>query len=209
MIGRTDAFDLAGANDPAAPNSVTKPFRIVSVLLLSVVVRARRGLLEVATIVVRKEAFDANHLYGMSRHFVWLIPVTNLGVFVALGLLGWVATLAWPRRGRWLLARRLMRACAVAGGSDRLSPDLLAGLAGHDAGDRHAAVPVFETNPRLFRRFVQVSFPAAVGILLASGGVALGWRPDQADRARANGLCHRRGRPTSCWSCSTRSPRAT
>jgi len=45
------------------------------------------GLLEVATIVVRKRLFDTNHLYGMSHHFVWLIPTTNVCVFVALGLL--------------------------------------------------------------------------------------------------------------------------
>ena len=55
------------------------------------------GLLEVGTIVIRKELFDANHLFGMSRHFVWLIPVTYLGVFLVLGFIGWCAGLAWPR----------------------------------------------------------------------------------------------------------------
>ena len=43
------------------------------------------GLLEVATIVVRKHTFDPNHLYEMSRHFVWLIPLTNLCLFLAPG----------------------------------------------------------------------------------------------------------------------------
>ena len=49
--------------------------------------------------MVRKRAFDENHLYGMSRHFVWLIPATNLGVFLLLGLLGWLVILVWPRHG--------------------------------------------------------------------------------------------------------------
>ena len=35
--------------------------------------------------MLRKRLFDSNQLYGMSRHFIWLIPVTNLCVFLALG----------------------------------------------------------------------------------------------------------------------------
>jgi hypothetical protein len=38
--------------------------------------------------VFRKQVFDPNHLYKMSRHFVWLIPLSNVFVFVALALLG-------------------------------------------------------------------------------------------------------------------------
>ena len=55
------------------------------------------GLLEVATIVVRKAVFDDNHLYGMSRHFVWLIPATNLGLFLLMGLAGWLVIRACQR----------------------------------------------------------------------------------------------------------------
>ncbi len=40
------------------------------------------GLLEVGTIVVRKRTFDPNHLFEMSRHFLWLIPLTNLCLFL-------------------------------------------------------------------------------------------------------------------------------
>ena len=55
------------------------------------------GLLEVGTIVLRKELFDPNQLYGMSRHFVWLIPLTNLGLFLVLGCLR-RGRLPWPGR---------------------------------------------------------------------------------------------------------------
>ena len=68
------------------------------------------GLLEVGTTVIRKQTIDPNHLYRMSRHFVWLIPVTNVCVFLAMGLVGCLLGLAWPRRGRWLAARVL---CAL------------------------------------------------------------------------------------------------
>jgi hypothetical protein len=68
------------------------------------------GLLEVVTIVLRKRLFDMNQLYGMSRHFVWLIPITNVCIFVALGSLGSMIVLAWAQRGRWLLSRAC---CAV------------------------------------------------------------------------------------------------
>ena len=67
--------------------------RPMSLLLLSAWCGLVAGLLEVGTIVIRKEMFDANHLYGMSRHFVWLIPVTNLGVFLVLGFFGWMCWL--------------------------------------------------------------------------------------------------------------------
>ena len=95
------------ARPPRAP--VAKPLGLMSLLLLSAWCGLVAGLLEVGTIVIRKEAFDANHLYGMSRHFVWLIPVTNLGVFLVLGLFGWIAGLAWPRRGRWLFSAACAR----------------------------------------------------------------------------------------------------
>ena len=39
-----------------------------------------------AAIVLRKHTFDLNQFYWMSRHFVWLIPLTNLLIFLALGL---------------------------------------------------------------------------------------------------------------------------
>ena len=56
------------------------------VLVLSAWCGLVSGLLEVGTIVVRKRTFDPNHLYEMSRHFVWLIPLTNLCLFLALGV---------------------------------------------------------------------------------------------------------------------------
>jgi hypothetical protein len=74
----------------------------------------------VGTIVLRKQLFDSNHLYQMSRHFAWLIPAANLCVFLVLGIVGCLVGLGWPRRARWLLGRGL---CTLA-----LLPIVLAAL---------------------------------------------------------------------------------
>ena len=64
------------------------------------------GLLEVAVVVFRKQTFALDRLAPITRHFVWLIPVTDLAIFVVLG-----AVLAplfwWGKRGRWLAPRLL------------------------------------------------------------------------------------------------------
>jgi arylsulfatase A-like enzyme len=47
----------------------------------------------------------------MSRHFVWLIPATDLLIFLALGLVLSISVACWPRRGSWLATRVL---CALS-----------------------------------------------------------------------------------------------
>jgi arylsulfatase A-like enzyme len=150
-------------------DQVAKRPGLMSLLLLSAWCGLVAGLLEVGTIVIRKETFDANHLYGMSRHFVWLIPATNLGVFLVLGLFGWCAGLAWPRGGRRLLARIL---CALV----FLPMALIAFPQIHTLalmvltlGLASQLVPRLESNAGRFRRFVRVTFPVASVALLALG----------------------------------------
>src|SRR5262249_34097880 len=92
---------------PMTNNQTMKRPSLISLLLLAAWCGLVAGLLEVGTIVIRKELFDSNHLYGMSRHFAWLIPATYLGVFPVLGFIGWCAGLAWPRGARWLSTRIL------------------------------------------------------------------------------------------------------
>ncbi len=84
--------------------------RLILLLGLSVWCGLVAGLAEVATIVVQKRLFDSNHLYGMSREFIWLIPVTNLAVFLVIGVLGSLVCWARPRHGPWLFWRVVCRA---------------------------------------------------------------------------------------------------
>jgi arylsulfatase A-like enzyme len=140
------------------------------------------GLLEVGALVLRKEAFDPNQLYWLSRHFVWLIPVTNLGFFLALGvLLGLVARL-WRRPGNWL-ATRLLCALTVLPAALVGFPEiydwawLLVSL-----GIAMRLVAILERRGSGVRRLVRLSFPVLAGLLglLAAsiwvGDRAKGWR---------------------------------
>lgn len=150
----------------AAANPGASGPRLVTALLLSAWCGLVAGLLEVATIVVRKHTIDPNRLYNMSRHFVWLIPLSNLVVFLVIGLLLYLVALAWPRRGFWLGARLL---CALT-----LLPMILVafpriyGLAllCLAVGAAVRLVPMFARNSRGLRRLVRLSFPGLVALVV-------------------------------------------
>src|SRR5262245_57147595 len=100
MISRTAVLNEPGTIGASTPDVAMNRLGFRSLLLLSAWCGLVAGLLEVGTIVLRKHTVDPNRLYGLSRHFLWLIPVTYLCVFLALGLFGCIVCLAWPRRGR-------------------------------------------------------------------------------------------------------------
>ena len=159
--------------------------RSISLLILSVWCGVVAGLLEVVTFVVRKRVFDADQLIRMTRHFVWIVPLANVAVFLPLGLLGCGIAFIWPRHGRWLLARVL--------GALVLLPSLLVafpriyGLAWFVAalGIASRLVPLVERRSRGFRRFVLVSFPAAIALVAGLGGSI--WVSDRFKEWRENG----------------------
>jgi arylsulfatase A-like enzyme len=129
------------------------------------------GLLEVGITILRKRALDSNHLYWMSRHFLWLVPLANLLIFLGVGVLIGLAIRWGGRRGRWLAPRLL---CTMAW----LPPLWTAfpriyGPAGFllAAGLAARLVPALERRAAGFRRVVRVSFPVAAGLVpaLAAG----------------------------------------
>ena len=182
MISRTAVVTEAGTSGLSTPNLATNRLGFLSLLLLSAWCGLVAGLLEVATIVVRKEAFDPDRLYKMSRHFVWMIPLSNLCVFLALGLVGCGVVLVWPSRGRWLITRGL--------GAIALLPAILVafpriyGLAWLIValGLAVRVVPLIERRSPVFRQFVLVSFPPAV-VVVAILGASL-WAGDWIKQAR-------------------------
>ncbi len=138
------------------------------------------GLLEVGTIAVRKRTFDPNHLYTMSRHFVWLIPLINLGLFLALGIACKLLARAWPRRVDWLAPRLLA--------SLTLLPPLLVGLPRIHGlawfivtlGVAARLVPALERHAAGFRRLLRLSAPFIVGLVMILAAMTWG-----GDRIRA------------------------
>jgi len=186
MISRIAVVEEAGAVGSSTPDLASNRLGFVSLLLLSAWCGLVAGLLEVGTVVVRKQVFESDQLYRMSRHFVWLIPFSNLCVFVALGLFGCGVILVWPSRGRWIFTRGL--------GAFALLPFILAafpriyslawfvvalGLAAH-------FVPLIERRRRACRRFVLLSFPVAVAVVASlAASISLGdWTKQARERAR-------------------------
>ena len=109
MMGPSNVVDDAGSKTLPPVDLAAKPPGLISVVFLSLWCGIVAGLLEVATIVIRKQLFDANHLYGMSRHFIWLIPTMYLCAFAVLGVLGSLVSFFWPSRHIWLLPRVSVR----------------------------------------------------------------------------------------------------
>lgn len=166
MLSRTPAPGIAGVSGPWSEELLDGLPRLATLLALSAWCGLVAGLLEVGAIVVRKATFDPNRLYSMSRHFVWLIPLTNLGIFVAIGCVGCLACVAWPRAGRWLLTRTLCAATILPAflvGFPRIyglaSLVLAAGIAAR-------LVPAIRRHGRGFRRVVLITTVAGLGIVL-------------------------------------------
>ena len=138
--------------------------------------------------------FDPNRLYWMSRHFVWLIPVVNLGIFLAMGFVGVIARVAWPRGARLAARARPVRADDPAGAPGRLSPDLHRGLRGGGAGDRRTARPADRAARADVPPDRAVQFARGRGDRAGACGRALGGRRHRAF-ARAGAPLPRRGSP--------------
>src|SRR3954470_5084204 len=133
-------------------------------LVLSVWCGLVIGPIEVGTIVVRKSLVDLNQFYWVSRHFVWLIPLTNLGIFLVFGVVLAMVVLFWPRLGMGPAALLL---CALA-----LLPPLWAafpriyGPAGVilALGAATRLVPELTRHAVAFQRGVRLSFPFLVAV---------------------------------------------
>jgi arylsulfatase A-like enzyme len=166
MIARTAVLEEA-ANAGSSPRDLAA-HRLgpLTVLALSAWCGLSAGLLEVAVKVVRTRMIGHNHLYWMTRHFIWLTPLANLAVFLAIGVLLALLVRCGGRRGQWLTARLL---AALA-----LSPPLWTALPGIYGpacclvalGIAAQSVPVLQRHAAGFRRLVRVSFPLIAGLVL-------------------------------------------
>ena len=84
----------------------------LDLLVLSAWCGLAAGELEVAARIVPRAFGPTPQLYMMTRHFVWLVPLINLAVFIGLGVSLALAVRLWPRRAGWW-APRLIVALAI------------------------------------------------------------------------------------------------
>ena len=193
VVTKADALALRSAD--LANN---RRLGIISILVLSAWCGLIAGLLEVATIVLRKHMVDPDRLYKMSRHFVWLIPVSNVCVFSTLGLFGCGIALAWPRRGRWLVNAASVRTCALTFLSRCFSPDLWSGLVGCDAGRGRAARSIHRTQWSRFPAIRPLQLPGGRCDRGDSWADRSGWATDPGKCVRVPGPYRRRVRRMFC-----------
>jgi arylsulfatase A-like enzyme len=177
MISRTAVFEEPRTAGSSSQDRAANRLGPVTILVLSAWCGLVSGLLEVGITVVRKRMVDRNHLYWMSRHFIWLTPLANLVIFVAVGVILSLLVVCGRRRGRWLVARLM--------GTLTLLPPLWAafpliyGPAGFLVAMGAAAqlVPAVERHAVGFRRLVRVSFPVIAGLVPILAASLLG--PDR------------------------------
>jgi arylsulfatase A-like enzyme len=132
------------------------------------------GWLEVGTRILCRHIDATNRLSMMSRHFVWLVPLTDLMLFLAMGMVLAAAVKLRPGVGGWLGPRLI---CAGA-----VWPALLvAGPRIYTAAWLTLALGIgscmarwLERDPAGWRRWLLVSFPALLGAVLVPAGLLVG-----------------------------------
>ena len=159
----------------SAPTPTATPrLGSLDVFLLSVWCGLAAGWLEVATRVFCKKMGVAQPLYLMSRHFLWLGPLSNLLLFSGLGMGLAALTRAWPRFGglvspRLVCALALLPVALVAGPFIYVEAWFLLLL-----GVASRLVPALERHPAALRRIVIVSLPGLVGLVFVLAGFVFG-----------------------------------
>ena len=162
----TSTGRAVGATDPAHRQ---RQLRLKTVIGLSVWCGLVAGLLEVIAILLRKYFFDADRAIRLSHHFVWLVPVANLGIFIALAVIGSAVVLIWPHRGRWLFTRTLAALTVLPPILAALPKIYSAALLLVAAGIGIRIVPIIERNYWRFRPFSLAGFllPFTIVAILA------------------------------------------
>jgi len=128
------------------------------------------GLLEVGARILCRYINPANRLYQVSRHFVWVAPLTYLLLFLAMGLFLAAVAWLWPGRGGWF-SRRLIVACALVPALMVAGPQIyvLAWIT-VASGAATRLVPWLERQPIEARRWMLWSFPGLLGLVMVMAG---------------------------------------
>ena len=146
----------------------------LDVLMLSIWCGLAGGLLEVATTICVRNLIPTARGYLMSRHFVWLTPLSNLMLFSVFGILLTVIAWLWPQRGGWLGPRLISFLTAIPVlmvTSSRLYPIAWIVLA---AGIASCVALTIEWHASGLRRQLLLTFPGLLVLVLVLAGWVLG-----------------------------------
>ncbi|WP_406700457.1 sulfatase [Singulisphaera sp. Ch08] len=129
------------------------------------------GWLELGLILSRLALVPqvSDTMVRINRHFIWMVPVSNVLIFAAIGLL--IVPLAWilPKFTRWFTLRLPIALGTLAlvlliEGIYAISAIILA------CGIASVSGRWFQNRPRVFRQVIRVSFPVmAVGLVVLTG----------------------------------------
>lgn len=163
------------ADRPAPAPAAGPAWRLVAsdLVLLAAWLGLAAGWVEVGTRVLLKEALGPGHMYLMMRHFAWTVPLADLLMFLAVGLILAASAWPWPRSSGWL-GRRLLGTAAI------LPPMLVAGRSIYSwawlilaAGIAIQAVPRLERMRIDWRRWGRLSLPILLGPIPLTAGLIL------------------------------------
>jgi arylsulfatase A-like enzyme len=173
--------ETAGSGSaPDVPRRITA----VELFVLSAWCGLASGLAEVGSRVACRAIDPTQRLYFVSRHFVWLGPLSSLLFFSLMGLLLAFAVRISPAAARWL-GLRAMCACAILpvllAAEPRIYPEAWALFS---FGIAIRFVPVLERHRTTLRSKIPWTFPLMAGLVIAlTSSIFLGDRREQAHEA--------------------------
>lgn len=177
----------SNSREPSRSSDTGARLGPVDVLILGAWCGLAAGELEVAARALYRAFGTTNRLYQMTRHFVWVVPLIDLLLFLAIGGLLALATWRWPQRVGWasprlLVTLAILPALTIAGRGIYVEAWGLVAI-----GIAVNAALVLERHPAGARRWLAVTAAGlAAMVLIQAGSIAGGdalkrWR--EAGRA--------------------------
>jgi arylsulfatase A-like enzyme len=186
MASKSSAQQPVSSRSAARVSATKARLGPVDVLVLSAWCGVAAGLLEVAALVASKSLDPQVRLYTMSRHFLWLVPLSDFLLFVIAGLLLTAATRCWLRSGSWLSAHILcgltvLPAFMVLGPQVFIEAWFILGL-----GFASLLVPTLEQHAYRVRLWQLRTLPFLLGLvfILACFVFVPDWIKQRRERAR-------------------------
>ena len=170
MSATTPADRCLSGSLLARPRANEPRLQPLDILILSAWCGLAGGLLEVWARIVGTTYLSSIHFYLLSRHFLWLAPLSNLLFVSLLGLLLAFAARRWPRFGRWF-GPRVIAFLSILPVVSLLGPRIYpAAWAVFALGAALCLASFLEQHEPVLRRRMLVSFPGLLCIALILAG---------------------------------------